>query len=144
MEEIQEILKLGFLMFMFVCAITCTHAHFQLPWFYKKKPDEVKSLMSKYWQFFVVRGFMSHKSIYASCLKTNLVKSEDIKSKKNRASRAPIDRQLHLTCLLCELRPSVSDFPNYLLNAVYFSLLSNNLKTVIKQMFVEYMLYFAN
>ena len=88
---------------------------------------------------------MSHNRIYyASSLKTNLVKSEDIKSKKNRASRAPADRQLHLTCLLCELRPSVSDFPNYLLNAVYFFLLTNNLKTVIKKMFVEYMPYFAN
>ena len=74
----------------------------------------------------------------------NLVKSEDIKSKKNRASRALKCRQLHLTCLLCELRTSVSDFPNYLLNAVYSSLLNNNLKTVIKKMFVEYMLYFAN
>ena len=72
------------------------------------------------------------------------MKSEDIKSKKNGASRAPIDRQLHLTCLLSELRPSVSDFPSYLLNAVYFSLLTNNLKTVIKKMFIEYTLYFAN
>ena len=90
---------------------------------------------------------MSHKSIYyASSLKTNLVKSEDIKCKKDKASRAPTDRQLHLTCLLCELRPSVYDFPNYLLNAVYFSLLTNNLKTVIKKMFVEdvCLLYFAN
>ena len=78
---------------------------------------------------------MSHKSIYyASSLKTTLVKSEDIKSKKNRASRVPADHQLHLTCLLCELlRPSVSDFLDYLLNAVYFSLLTNNLKTVIKK-----------
>ena len=88
---------------------------------------------------------MSHKSIYyASSLKKNLVKSEDIKSKKNRASRVPADRQLHLTCLLCELRPSVSDFLDYLLNAVYFSLLTSNLKTIIKKVFVEYMLYFAN
>ena len=88
---------------------------------------------------------MSHKTIYyASSLKTNLLKSGDIKSKKNRASRVPTDRQLHLTFLLCELRPSVSDFPNYLLNAVYFSLLTNNLKTVIKKMFFEYMLYFAH
>ena len=72
---------------------------------------------------------MSHKSIYyASSLKTNLVKSEDIKSKKNRASRAPVDRQLHLTCLMCELRPSVSDFLNYLLNAVYFPFLLTTLK----------------
>ena len=88
---------------------------------------------------------MSHKSIYyASSLKTNLVKSEDIKSKKNRASRPPADHQLHLTCLMCELRPSVPDFPNYLLNAAYFALLTNNLKTVIKKIIVEYMLYFAN
>ena len=88
---------------------------------------------------------MSHKSIYyASILKTNLAKSENIKSKKNRASRAPADRQFHLTCLLRELRPSVSDFPNYLLNTVYFSPLTNNLKTVTKKMFAEYMLYFAN
>ena len=90
---------------------------------------------------------MSHKSAYyASNLKTNLGKSEGIKFKKNRASRAPTDHQLHLTYLLCELRPSVSDFPNYLLNRVYFALLTNNLKieTVMKKMFVEYVLYFVN
>ena len=90
---------------------------------------------------------MSHKSTYyTSNLKTNLGKSECIKSKKNRASRVPTDHQLHLTYLLCELRPSVFDFPNYLLNSVYFALLTNNLKieTVMKKMFVEYMLYFVN
>ena len=76
-EEIQEILKLGFLMSIFVCAITCTHAHCQSPWFYKKKPYEVTSSHIKMgWRIRIFNGIKIHKQPSTDCVSSKRFSSE--------------------------------------------------------------------
>ena len=79
-EEIQEILKLGLLMSIFVCAITCTHAHCQSPWFYKKKPYEVTSSHIKMgWRIRIFNGIQIHKQPSTECVSSKRF-SSDIKA----------------------------------------------------------------
>ena len=67
-------------MSIFVCAITCTHAHFQSPWFYKKKPYEVTSSHIKMGsRIRIFNGFKIHKQPSTDCVSSKRF-SSDIKA----------------------------------------------------------------